>query len=152
MADLHILRKHTLGLAQARKIAFTWAEQVEDNFGMACTYEEGKTLDEVGFTRSGVSGTLQVTQDTFELRAKLGFLLGAFKDKIEGEIVKNLDELLAPKGAAKKAPAKKAAAKPKSEAVSKARAPVASAAKTSAAKPATTPKTPAKKSAGKARG
>jgi putative polyhydroxyalkanoate system protein len=118
MADLHILRKHTLGLAQARKIAFTWAEQVEDNFGMACTYEEGKTLDEVGFTRSGVSGTLQVTQDTFELRAKLGFLLGAFKDKIEGEIVKNLDALLAPqageaggktagKAAGKKAPATK---------------------------------------------
>jgi putative polyhydroxyalkanoate system protein len=103
MADLHILRKHTLGLAQARKIAFTWAEQVEDNFGMACTYEEGKTLDEVGFTRSGVSGTLQVTQDTFELRAKLGFLLGAFKDKIEGEIVKNLDALLAPQVAGKTA-------------------------------------------------
>ena len=53
---------------------------------------------------------------------------------------------------AKKAAAKKAAAKPKSEAVSKARAPVAAAAKTSAAKPAAAPKTPAKKSAGKARG
>ncbi len=52
---------------------------------------------------------------------------------------------------AKKAAAKKAAAKPKSEAVSKARAPVASAAKTSA-KPPASPKTPAKKSAGKARG
>ncbi|RZI98993.1 MAG: polyhydroxyalkanoic acid synthase, partial [Haliea sp.] len=42
------------------------------------------------------------------------FLLGAFKDKIEGEIVKNLDTLLAKKSAAaKKAPAakKKPAAK-----------------------------------------
>jgi DNA topoisomerase I len=36
--------------------------------------------------------------------------------------------------------------------VSKARAPVGSTAKTSAAKPPTAPKTPAKKSAGKARG
>uniref|UniRef100_UPI002C6521B4 type I DNA topoisomerase n=1 Tax=Bradyrhizobium sp. TaxID=376 RepID=UPI002C6521B4 len=53
---------------------------------------------------------------------------------------------------AKKAAAKKAAAKPKPESVSKARAPVASAAKTSAAKPAKSSKTPAKKSAGKARG
>ncbi|WOH69225.1 type I DNA topoisomerase [Bradyrhizobium sp. BWA-3-5] len=53
---------------------------------------------------------------------------------------------------AKKAAAKKAAAKPKSDSVSKARAPVASAAKTSAAKPAKPSKTPAKKSAGKARG
>ena len=110
MADLHILREHHLGLAEARKIAFKWAEQVEEHFGMECTYEEGATRDEVCFTRSGVNGTLHVTKDKFELDAKLGFLLGAFKDKIEGEIVKNLDELLAPKGAAKKAPAKKAAA------------------------------------------
>ena len=29
MADLHILREHTLGLAGARKIAFDWAEQAE---------------------------------------------------------------------------------------------------------------------------
>jgi DNA topoisomerase-1 len=60
------------------------------------------------------------------------------------------DEADAPKPA-KKATVKKAAAKPKSDAISKARAPVAKAAKTSAAKPATTPKTEAKKSAGKAR-
>ena len=107
MADLHILRNHTLGLAEARKIAFKWAEQVEENFGMECTYEEGKTSDEVCFTRSGVNGTLVVTHDKFELDAKLGFLLGAFKDRIEGEIVKNLDALLSPKAARKKAPATK---------------------------------------------
>ena len=105
MANLHIRREHTLGLAAARKIAYQWAEQVEQEFGMECTYEEGKTGDTVSFTRSGVNGTLQVTKDAFALEAKLGFLLGAFKDKIEGEIVKNLDQLLAPK--AKAAPKKK---------------------------------------------
>ena len=113
MAQLHILRKHTLGLAEARKIAFKWAEQVESEFDMACTYEEGATLDEVCFTRSGVSGTLHVTKDKFELDAKLGFLLGAFKDRIESEIVKNLDTLLAVKPVAAAAPAKKAAARKK---------------------------------------
>lgn len=107
MADLHIVREHALGLAAARKIAFTWAEQVEQEFGMKCTYAEGKVADEVEFTRSGVKGTLQVTADRLELNAKLGFLLGAFKDKIEAEIVKNLDQLLAPAAAKAKAPAKK---------------------------------------------
>ena len=68
---------------------------------MVCTYEEGNTLDEVCFTRSGVNGTLKVTHEHFELDAKLGFLLGAFKDRIEGEIVKNLDDLLAEKPASK---------------------------------------------------
>lgn len=113
MANVHILRKHTLGLPEARKIAFRWAEQVEKDFGMACTYDEGSTQDEVAFTRSGVSGSLQVTKDTFELDAKLGFLLGAFKDRIEGEIVKNLDALLAGEAAPKKPAAKKAVAKKK---------------------------------------
>ena len=95
MAEIQIQRKHKLGLAQARKVAFRWAEQVEEEFDMTCTYEEGKTQDEVCFSRSGVSGTLKVTKDHFELDAKLGFLLGAFRERIEGEIVKNLDQLLA---------------------------------------------------------
>ncbi len=105
MADIHIHRKHALGLAKARDIAFKWAEDVEDKLDMACTYEEGKTEDCVSFTRSGVKGTLVVTKDGFELKAKLGFLVGAFKDKIEAEISKNLDALLA-KPAKKTAPKK----------------------------------------------
>jgi putative polyhydroxyalkanoate system protein len=94
VADLQISREHSLGLAAARKIAFAWAEQAENEFGMECVYVEGKTCDEVQFSRAGVKGTLEVSKDSFELQAKLGFLLGAFKDKIEAEIVKNLDMLL----------------------------------------------------------
>jgi putative polyhydroxyalkanoate system protein len=89
-------------MAAARKIAYQWAEQVEQEFDMDCTYEEGKTGDTVRFTRSGVNGTLQVSKDLFALDAKLGFLLGAFKGRIEAEIVKNLDSLLHPKSEAKK--------------------------------------------------
>ena len=79
MADLHIVRKHALGLAGARKIAFKWAEQVEIDLGLSCTYEEGRSADRVCFSRSGVQGELQVTKEAFELDAKLGFLVGAFK-------------------------------------------------------------------------
>ena len=120
MADIHIVRKHALGLKEARKIAYRWAEQAEENLQMQCTYEEGKTGDTVGFKRSGADGTLAVTADKFELDAKLGFLLGAFKGRIEAEIAKNLDSLLAekpaqtikpippkPAGAKKPAPKKK---------------------------------------------
>ena len=109
MADIHIERDHTMGLASARKLAWKWAEQAENDFDMSCTYEEGKECDEVQFTRSGVSGTLKVTADRFELDARLGFLLGAFKDRIEDEIVKNLDALLAGKKPAVKTAAKTAA-------------------------------------------
>lgn len=102
MADIHIERDHQLGMSGARKLAWRWAEQVENEFDMSCTYEEGSDCDEVQFTRSGVSGTLRVSAGKFELDARLGFLLGAFKDRIEGEIVKNLDELLAAKKPAAK--------------------------------------------------
>lgn len=117
MADIHIRRNHQLGLAQARKIAWQWAEQVEKSFDMACSVIEGESSDTVEFTRSGVKGRLIVAADHFELEAKLGFLLGAFSKTIEGEITKNLDAMLSagaqPAGtkaaAAKKAAAKKAA-------------------------------------------
>ena len=126
MHDIIISRDHHLGLAAARKLAFRWAETAEEKLGLACTYEEGKTADLVTFTRAGAHGELKVTKDRFDLHAKLGFLLGAFRERIESEIVKNLDELLAhpeplkafdhaiaKRDHAKKAPAKKAAAKKK---------------------------------------
>ena len=101
MADIHIHRDHSLGLAKARKIAWQWAEHVEAKFEMDCTVIEGETSDTVEFKRSGVTGRLVVAADHFDLEAKLGFLLGAFAKTIEAEILKNLDALLA-QGAAKK--------------------------------------------------
>jgi len=95
MPDINIHREHTLGLAKARKVAWQWAEEVEQKFGMECTVLEGETSDTVQFTRSGVNGQLIVAADHFDLQAKLGFLLGAFSKTIENEILKNLDVLLA---------------------------------------------------------
>lgn len=105
MAEIRIHRDHDLGLARAREIAWQWAEQVEAKFDLECTVHEGEDEDTVEFTRSGVKGELTVAADRFELVAQLGFLLGAFKATIEGEIQKELDALLA--GSKKKAPAKK---------------------------------------------
>ena len=95
MADIHIIREHSLGLEQARKLAFRWAEVAEKKLEMDCTYEEGKTHDVVSFKRPGASGELKVSKDRFVLDARLGMLLGVFKGKIEGAIVENLDQLLA---------------------------------------------------------
>ena len=122
MADIHIHRDHTLGLAKARKIAWKWAEEVEEKFDMECTVIEGETSDTVEFTRTGVSGRLIVAPDHFDLDAKLGFLLGAFAKTIEKEIEKNLDSLLgqaagvraAPAGGKASGGAKRPGAKPKS--------------------------------------
>jgi len=98
MADIRIHRDHKLGLAKAREVAWAWAEDVERRFDMECTVLEGETSDTVEFTRTGVNGTLIVAAKHFDLRAKLGFLIGAFSKTIEAEIEANLDALLA-KGA-----------------------------------------------------
>jgi len=107
------VRKHALGLAEARKIAFKWAEQVETDLGMSCTYEEGRSADRVCFSRSGVQGELRVTKDAFELDAKLGFLVGAFKGRIEAEITQMLNQMLPSESDASKADAGKPAASKK---------------------------------------
>jgi putative polyhydroxyalkanoate system protein len=95
MADIHIEREHGMDLSAARKTAALWVQQAEEKFDMRCTYVDGIQSDQVSFTRSGVSGTLTVSPEKFEIEARLGFLLGAFKDRIESEIQKNLDTLLA---------------------------------------------------------
>ena len=97
MPDIHIVRDHSLGLATARKLAFRWAEEAEERMDMECVYEEGKTSDLVTFTRPGCNGELKVTKDRFVLDARLGILLGVFREKIETLIVENLDQLLAAK-------------------------------------------------------
>ena len=96
------------------EIAWKWAEDAEEQFEMACTVEEADDCDVVHFERSGVKGTLKVEADQFVLNARLGLLLGAFKQRIQAEIETNLDQLLAEeeaRAAKGAAPAKKAAAK-----------------------------------------
>ena len=114
MAEIHVRRAHRLGLAKARKAAWRWAEHAEQKFGMQCTVVEGEQSDVVEFTRAGVDGRLVVAADAFDLTARLGFLVGVFRDRIVAEIEENLDHVLAeaekkrgaapaPRSAAKKA-------------------------------------------------
>jgi putative polyhydroxyalkanoate system protein len=110
MPDIRIHRNHKLGLAKAREVAWKWAEDVEEKFDMECTVLEGETSDTVEFKRLGVSGSLIVAADHFDLDARLGFLLGAFSKTIENEIERNLD-LLLDQSAKAAAPAAKKAAK-----------------------------------------
>jgi hypothetical protein len=45
--------------------------------------------------RAGVDGKLVVAADSFDLTARLGFLVGVFRDRILAGIEENLDEVLA---------------------------------------------------------
>ena len=72
--------------AKARKIAWKWAETVEEKFGMECTVIEGDDSDIVEFTRSRRQRRAAGRGRPLRSDARLGFLLGAFRRQIEAEI------------------------------------------------------------------
>lgn len=111
MPTLHITRQHNLSLVQARTIAQQWALDAESDFGLETVLELGanasnaaqaafadspQTVDRWNFKRTGVHGSLVTSAQSFELELHLGFLLGAFQDKIKQQIEQNLDQLLGP--------------------------------------------------------
>jgi putative polyhydroxyalkanoate system protein len=94
MPDIRIVRAHQLGLTQARELALQWADQATDKFQLTCTHQQGDASHEVSFRRSGIQGRLRVTGELFEMDASLGFLFGAFRERIEQEVAHRLDKLL----------------------------------------------------------
>ncbi|VTU18838.1 MULTISPECIES: polyhydroxyalkanoic acid system family protein [unclassified Variovorax] len=94
MPDIHIERQHTLGLAAARGIARQWVQKAEQDYGVACSYDEGERCDLARFSRAGIDGTCEVTADTITLRATLGFLYSSFSEQIEQRLTQNLDALM----------------------------------------------------------
>jgi putative polyhydroxyalkanoate system protein len=91
MADIAVQRDHTMGLKKAKAAAQKVADEMAESFDMESEWE-GNTLH---FSRSGVTGQLTVTKSSVQMNAKLGFLLAAFKPKIEAQIEKNFDEYFA---------------------------------------------------------
>ena len=100
MPTLHITRQHKLSLDKARAIAQQWALDAERDFGMETSLvmvtDNFQTAERWNFKRTGVAGSLVTSAQSFELELHLGFLLGAFQDKIKQQIEQNLDQLLGP--------------------------------------------------------
>lgn len=91
MSNIKLKRKHSLNLDEARAAAERVAEELDKAYGLTSRWEG----DALRFTRSGVEGTLKVTKKEVVLDAKLGFLLSAFKTKIEGHINDDFDKYFA---------------------------------------------------------
>lgn len=94
MADIQIRRTHEFGLEKARQLAQQWIEDASQKLSLTCKLEPGAEEDKIHFERSGIKGTMRVTAQAFELEAKLGMMLAAFKPMVEAEIEKNLTRVL----------------------------------------------------------
>ena len=87
MATIAIAKKHSLSHKKAKEAAQKVAEDLNERFGLAYTWN-GDCID---FTRPGLTGQLHILQDEVRLDCKLGFLLGAIKPAIEREVHKEFD-------------------------------------------------------------
>ncbi|WP_297721133.1 polyhydroxyalkanoic acid system family protein [Limnohabitans sp. Rim8] len=94
MADIEIHRPHGLDLARAQGLAQEWLAQAQNDWGMLCTHSTLSGQDTVTFERVGAKGVLRVDATHFDMQISLGFLLRAYKKKIEDTINRNLDEAL----------------------------------------------------------
>jgi len=90
MAHISIHRKHELGLQGAREQVEKIAENLKEKLNSEYTWE-GNTLK---FKRSGASGTIDVSDNSFDLEIKLGLALRPMKGMIEKTILDNLDQAM----------------------------------------------------------
>ena len=91
MSDIRAHQTHNLSLEEARQTAQKLADQLQKEFQLDSQWQ-GNTLN---FTRSGLKGKLDVTDKDVSIDISLGFMLKAFKGKIQTEIDKNLAKMFA---------------------------------------------------------
>jgi len=89
MADIHMEREHSLGLAGARAAAEKLAADLGKRFGLEGEWN-GNVLE---FERPGVSGKLSVTDTHVRLEVALGFMLKAMKGSIESAVHHEVEKL-----------------------------------------------------------
>ena len=92
MADIDVHRAHELGLPAARRAAEQMAADLGRKFDLRGSWQG----DVLRFERSGVAGTLAVTDRDLRLSISLGFLLKAMQASIEKAVLHELDTLFAP--------------------------------------------------------
>jgi putative polyhydroxyalkanoate system protein len=85
-----VRRHHDLGLGRAKRLAETIARRLQADYGGWFTWRE----NDLHFGRTGASGRLEVTKDSFQVHVELGFLLRPMRRRIEREIRAFCDEQL----------------------------------------------------------
>jgi putative polyhydroxyalkanoate system protein len=88
MSVIDIQHPHQLPAEQARQAVQVIAQKLTDRFEVEHHWQ-GETLH---FERTGVEGSISLTEQHVHVRAELGFLAAMFKEPIESEIRRVLQE------------------------------------------------------------
>ncbi len=90
MADIHIVRNHTMPLNKAREAAAGLAAPAGGEIRSRNRSGDGDTLQ---FERPGAQGTLALEPGSVTIDVRLGLLLSAFRAAMEEQINAQLDQL-----------------------------------------------------------
>jgi putative polyhydroxyalkanoate system protein len=88
MPGIDIQALHTMSREDAQQAADDLAQDLAGKFGIEYDWDD----DTICFQRSGVSGTIKVDGDQIHIVAQLGLMLSLFKDRLESEIRRHLNE------------------------------------------------------------
>lgn len=88
MPSIEIHRPHQMSISEAHAIVEKVAARMNEKFGMQGQWE-GELLR---FSRQGVNGTIEVSNNAIQVSAQLGLMLTPMKGLIEQEIRRKLDE------------------------------------------------------------
>ena len=88
MSRIDIRHAHALPKPQARKAVEEVARKLQERFQVDCAWNG----DMLNFSRSGIDGHIALEEGGLHVFAKLGFLAAMFKDPIEAEIKRVLQE------------------------------------------------------------
>lgn len=92
MAGIDIHHSHGLPEARAREAVQQVADKLVDRFGVDCRWQDDAVL---GFSRSGVDGSIALLPGAVRVQAGLGFPLSAMQGMIEAEIRRVLGKYFA---------------------------------------------------------
>lgn len=90
MPSINIERNHSLSLKKAKDAVDEVAVKIAEKFQMTTEWEG----DHLKFSRKGVEGKIQVSQEHVKVDAELSFMVGLIKGTIEKEINGYLDKVL----------------------------------------------------------
>ncbi len=85
MTQIVFERAHEIGLERARAVAQRLADEMLEEFRVKSHWQG----DALHFERSGLSGVLEVFEEHLRLEARLGFLLAAYRPRIEERLAEN---------------------------------------------------------------
>jgi putative polyhydroxyalkanoate system protein len=89
MSDILVIRRHHLGVAEAKQAAEAMARQLQQEHALEYVWE-GELI--LRFARSGVSGSLLLDEGCVTVRVRLGWLLSPFQHALQQEIHRYFDQ------------------------------------------------------------